>query len=308
MTKRVPLLVCVAALTTGVLTFGLVLTGCEDEPPITVGAPPPATPAPAAATDPNAADGGVEEDAGELTIDAGPLSDDMFVESENNRDPFRNFGKRWRPRVTPTALPTRNVIMSNLSVDQMRLMAIISGVTAPMAMILDSTGLGHMVHRGDYIGQAEVVQMGGEDGLQMQVNWRIERIRSDEVVLVRDDPNNPGSSVTRVLALYPEGDPARGTGWSGGYIPPAGGAATPGAPGSVPPGGFGGPGAVPPGGYVAPGGAPAAPSGGVPPAGAVTPTPVGPPTPTGGTPGAPGAGGIYTIPVVTPPPAGPATP
>ena len=55
-------------------------------------------------------------------------------------------------------------------------------------------------------GRAEIVQ-GGASGADYEINWRVERIRDSDIVLVRDDPTNPDvPSATRIIPLRPEGD------------------------------------------------------------------------------------------------------
>lgn len=130
------------------------------------------------------------------------LTDDDFVESDtSNRNPFRSYAKAFE--VEPPKVVQRRVLMPNTAVDQMRLIAIISGLPQPRAMLTDPTGVGHVVKRGDYIGRAEVIQAGGAEGMPVTLNWRVDRIRSGEVVLTREDPTAPNKPpLTRVLPLY----------------------------------------------------------------------------------------------------------
>jgi type IV pilus assembly protein PilP len=104
----------------------------------------------------------------------------------------------------PTRDPVqREVIMARTAIDEMRLIAIVSGVANPSAMLTDRDGIGHTVRRGDYLGRAEVVQTGGESELPITLNWRIDRIRPGEVVITREDPTAPNRPpLTRVLALH----------------------------------------------------------------------------------------------------------
>jgi hypothetical protein len=97
----------------------------------------------------------------------------------------------------------RRVLMDATSVDEMRLIAIISGVANPSAMLLDGQGTGHTVHRGDYVGRAEYVSTGGADSVPITLNWRVDRISPTEVVLSREDPGSPNQmGLTRVLPLH----------------------------------------------------------------------------------------------------------
>lgn len=135
------------------------------------------------------ADAGVDGGA-----DAGPVRavyrENDFVElGVTNRDPFRDYvismvatGVVENPRI---------VKMRDVSLDQMRLIAVITGVPVPYAMIEDPTGVGHWIVRGDYIGREDVVNAGGAEGMPIALNWRVDRIRDGEVVLTREDPLHP---------------------------------------------------------------------------------------------------------------------
>ena len=69
-------------------------------------------------------------------------------------------------------------------------------------MLVDPTGKGHVVRRGDFVGRADVVQLAGATGATYELNWRLDRIRDGDVVLVREDPNNPDvPAATKVIPL-----------------------------------------------------------------------------------------------------------
>jgi type IV pilus assembly protein PilP len=146
--------------------------------------------------------------------------DDDFVESERNRDPFRNYATMFKVQALDSP-PQRAVVMPTTSIEQMRLMAIISGVARPRAMLVDTSGVGHVVARGDFIGRPEVVQTGGTDSTPIQLNWRVDRIRAMEVVLTREDPTAPGRvPLSRVIPLYDEEDRVReGMSFAGEDVP-----------------------------------------------------------------------------------------
>jgi type IV pilus assembly protein PilP len=131
------------------------------------------------------------------------FTEDDFVESEKNRDPFRSyFGafKLERPSVVQ-----RQVIMPTTSVEEMTLIAIVSGVPRPKAMLVDPTGIGHVVERGMYLGRPQVVQ--ASEKVSMTLNWRVHRIRENELVLIREDPTDPTRpALTRVIPLREEED------------------------------------------------------------------------------------------------------
>lgn len=128
--------------------------------------------------------------------------DSDFVESETNRDPFRSFlappGKAAAPPKTQ-----RLVLMPNTPIQSVRLIAIVTGIAQPKAMMVDEKGVGYVASRGDFVGRAEVVQSGGSENLPVSLNWRVDRIRENEVVLAREDPSGPNRPpLTRVIALH----------------------------------------------------------------------------------------------------------
>lgn len=196
---------CAAALT---LTTSGMLLGCGGETITVGGTQPPAPAAPSTPTAPSAPSAPAPEEevaAAASTMPTAPTyRDEDFVEADTNRDPFRNFASLFVPRtnVGPTRVQ-RRVVMDSTAVDEMRLIAIISGVANPSAMLLDRTGTGYTVHRGDYVGRVEYVSTGGADSVPISLNWRIERISPGEVVLSREDPASPNEvALTRVLPLH----------------------------------------------------------------------------------------------------------
>lgn len=142
--------------------------------------------------------------------DLGPIvyTDEDFVELDiENRDPFRSYAKAFRAQAAAPA--QRRVLMPNTSLDEMKLIAIVTGITTPRAMLTDTAQVGHVVRRGDYIGRPEVVQTGGSEGMPVTLNWRVDRIRPGSVVLTREDPTSPDKPpLTRVMPLREGGEPA----------------------------------------------------------------------------------------------------
>ena len=188
------------------LLLVLALWGCDDHDPNAVlsqGAAPPSPPSvrPAAIA-PSAAPAAAQTSAPSERA----YRDSDFVESEQNRDPFRSYAIELRAKAPVVA--QRMVLMPETAIDDMRLIAIISGVDQPRAMIVDAAGVGYTATRGDFLGKAEVVQGPGADALPVALNWRVGRIRDNEVVLAREDPTAPGRApLTKVIALH-EDDPA----------------------------------------------------------------------------------------------------
>lgn len=146
-------------------------------------------------------------------VDAGPqgprFADEDFVEVElQNRDPFRSFAFQMEGTSTPVVV-SRYVKMGDLAIDDMRLIAIVTGGMRPYAMVLDNQGMGHVIEVRDYIGRPEIVQTGGSESMPIQLNWRVDRIRDGEVVLAREDPTAPNQPpVFRTMQLHPEGEAA----------------------------------------------------------------------------------------------------
>lgn len=125
-----------------------------------------------------------------------------FVESERSRDPFRSYARMFIDEARGEVTSQREVILEQYSIDELRLVALIQRAEPARAMLIDPSGLGHVVTRGQYIGRASVVQPTGGVGAAYEVNWRVDRIRDGDLVLVRDDPSNPEvPSATRVVPL-----------------------------------------------------------------------------------------------------------
>jgi type IV pilus assembly protein PilP len=188
------------------LLLVLVALGCDDSVVVTNQPAAPVGPAPApAGLAPAAPVEMPSPDAGTPTT-AVQYDDDAFVEADiQNRDPFRSFAKAFRTRVV--AAPQRTVLMPTTAIEEMRLVAIISGVAQPRAMLLDPAGVGHVVKRGDYIGRPEVLQTGGAESMPVTLNWRVARIRPGELVLTREDPTAPDRPpLSRSIPLYEEGE------------------------------------------------------------------------------------------------------
>jgi type IV pilus assembly protein PilP len=186
------------------VALALSLSACGGET-IAVGGPPPAAPSTPTPTDTTAAAAPAPEAEPAAAVPALPTyRDEDFVEAENNRDPFRNYAVLFVPRTqTGPVRVQRRVLMDATTVDEIRLIAIISGVASPSAMLLDGQGTGHTVHRGDYVGRAEYVSTGGADSVPITLNWRVDRISPTEVVLSREDPSSPDQvGLTRVLPLH----------------------------------------------------------------------------------------------------------
>jgi type IV pilus assembly protein PilP len=130
-----------------------------------------------------------------------------FTETERSRDPFRSYSLRFAADVNSAVRSQRQVVLAEFGVDELKLIGIVTRIAPSRAMLVDPTGRGHVVHRGDFVGRPDVVQTGGARGSTYELNWRLDRIRDGDVVLVREDPNNPDvPAATKVIQLRPEGD------------------------------------------------------------------------------------------------------
>jgi len=127
------------------------------------------------------------------------------VVSFQNRDPFRSYAKAFKAQAAAPA--QRRVLLPSTSLDEMNLIAIVTGIATPRAMLTDTAKVGHVIRRGDYIGRPEVVQTGGSEGMPVTLNWRVDRIRPGSVVLTREDPTAPDKPpLTRVMPLHEGGE------------------------------------------------------------------------------------------------------
>lgn len=139
-------------------------------------------------------------------LKAPEYTENDFVESDRNRDPFRSFIVQNNP-VSRQALNQRKVELAQYSIDELKLVAIVQGADQPRAMFIDPSGKGTVVYKGTFICRPEVVHIGGSNGPEYQLNWRVDRIRDGDVVLIREDPAQPAiPPATRVIPLHPEQD------------------------------------------------------------------------------------------------------
>jgi len=133
------------------------------------------------------------------------LQESEFAESERSRDPFRAFVANFVDEARTQTKSQREVVMEEYSLDDLRLIGIVTGGVEARAMLVDPRGHGYVVKRGQFIGRAEVVQGESKGNKSYEINWRVDKVRDDDVVLVREDPKNPEiPSSTRVLSLHPE--------------------------------------------------------------------------------------------------------
>lgn len=129
-----------------------------------------------------------------------------FTESERSRDPFRSFLSIFKDENKGAVKSQRQVVLAEFSIDELKLIGIVTRAEPAKAMLVDPAGTGHVVQRGQFVGRPDVVQAAGRTGASYEINWRVDRIRDGDIVLIREDPANPDvPSATRVIPLRPEG-------------------------------------------------------------------------------------------------------
>lgn len=186
------------------LMFVIALSGCGEEEPVQVASNTSTPSRPAASKKRAPKEKEKVEEPKELPPPV-DFQETAFVESERSRDPFRNYAKVFVNEARGEVRSQREVVLEKYAIDELRLVALIQRIDPPRAMLVDPSGVGHVVQRGQFVGRASVVQPTGGVGAAYEVNWRVDRIRDGDLVLVRDDPSNPDvPSATRVVPLRTE--------------------------------------------------------------------------------------------------------
>jgi type IV pilus assembly protein PilP len=127
-----------------------------------------------------------------------------FNDSARTRDPFLSYAREFAEEAKKRVRSQREVVLDQYALDELKLAGLVTGIRPARAMLIDPTKKGHVVHEGQFVGRSEVVQ-GGASGADYEINWRIDRIRDTDIVLVREDPANPDvPSATRVILLRPD--------------------------------------------------------------------------------------------------------
>jgi type IV pilus assembly protein PilP len=191
----------------------LLLGGCGDDPPVIGPATAGAGGGPAAAAAPGApaaAPPGAAKPA-LAPLPKVEIVEAEFTESERSRDPFRSFLSIFKEESKGTAKSQREVVLAQFGIDELKLIGIVTRAEPAKAMLVDPAGTGHVVQRGQFVGRADIVQAAGRTGASYEINWRVDRIRDGDIVLIREDPSNPDvPSATRVIPLRPEGSEVSG--------------------------------------------------------------------------------------------------
>jgi type IV pilus assembly protein PilP len=195
------------------LVCAFATTACSDPvvtpPPVATAAAAAAAAAPAAAAaDPaSAASASASAAASSAPPPKVDIQETEFTENERSRDPFRSFANSFAADSKTKVHSQREVILSQYALDELKLIGIVTRAEPAKAMLVDPTGKGFVIQRGQFVGRADAVQAAGASGTVYEVNWRVDRIRPSDVVLIREDPSNPDvPSATRVIPLRPDED------------------------------------------------------------------------------------------------------
>jgi type IV pilus assembly protein PilP len=171
---------------------------CSSEPPAATPSPdagPPAIPArgpAAAAAMPSAS----------VALPKVDFREDDFAETDHSRDPFRSFAKLFSEQGKMRVRSQRQVLLDHYAVDDLKLIGLVTNTDTPRAMLVDPTGRGWVVTKGQFICRPEIVHAAGPGGVDYELNWKIDRIREGDLVLVREDPGHTDvPAATRVITL-----------------------------------------------------------------------------------------------------------
>jgi len=144
------------------------------------------------------------------TLKLPSLSETDFIESSKHRDPFKPFLHVISRKEEVHQVVQREIKLKEYDVADLKLIAIITNIGDPRAMVVTPAKEGIVLRRGDYVGKADYIDPGG-GGEKIQVNWRVARIhgsgREEErgIYLVRDDPmTKTPEDITRFMPLHSE--------------------------------------------------------------------------------------------------------
>jgi len=153
------------------LALGALVLGCGSPPPAKPPPPkPPAAAAPPAAKPPEAAAAPVE------------VKDAYVYSPIGKRDPFRN---PLDDMVTSRAIES-HCPLCRWAVDQLKLVAVVTGTANPLAMVEDPDGIGHIVRQGTQVGKN---------------SGKVTAIRRDQVVIAETTHDPFGKLVESRIVL-----------------------------------------------------------------------------------------------------------
>ena len=188
------------AAVTVVLAIAGGVAGCGETVTTSTGTPPP----------PPRRAGAFASASASSSASAAPIAygEADFTPSDRNRDPFRNYVELFVSDASDKSIKNQQkVVADRFALDELKLVAIVTGGTNARAMFVDPDGKGWIVLLGQLVGRSELVRAGGAGGAEYDLNWRVDRIREGDVVFVRENPGRANvPTATRVVALRPEGD------------------------------------------------------------------------------------------------------
>lgn len=136
------------------------------------------------------------------------LSETDFIEGGKHRDPFRAHIEILINQEEIKNTVQREIKLKEYDVAELKLIAIITNIGDPRAMVVTPAKEGIVLRRGDYVGKADFVDPGA-GGEKIQVNWRVARIhgtgKEEErgLYLIRDDPlTKTPEDITRFMPLH----------------------------------------------------------------------------------------------------------
>jgi type IV pilus assembly protein PilP len=194
--RSVPAMI-VAGILASFFAPGCGTDGSAPPPPPPGAAPPPAAPRPSVLASASA------------SASSAPIvfSEADFTESDSSRDPFHTFTQIVKPTGEAKVVPQYTVVLEKFSVDELKLVAIVSSGDGMRAMFVDPTGKGWVVARGNHVGKGEIVKVGPGAASGYPLHWKVDRIKPGEVVLVREDTLHPEVQPTyREIPLHVEGE------------------------------------------------------------------------------------------------------
>ena len=128
----------------------------------------------------------------------------MTLSAARWRDPFVSYAREFALEAKKRVKSQREVVLDQYALDELKLAGLVTGIRPARAMLIDPQRTGHVVHEGQFVGKPEVVHS-GTSGAEYEINWRVDRIRENDIVFVREDPANPDvPTATRVIPLRPD--------------------------------------------------------------------------------------------------------
>jgi Tfp pilus assembly protein PilP len=119
------------------------------------------------------------------------LREEDFVDNdESNRDPFKSFIRLFIDKGVTKARPVP-AIFDKFALEELALIAVVSGDAQPRAMFRDPGGLGQTVKRGDYVSKSGA---------------RVTKILSDRVILevAETSTNGEPRAIEKAVLVHPE--------------------------------------------------------------------------------------------------------